>query len=169
MLYPGWHDAAKHIWKAPPEIVERIHSDNITLDCLQALKRDHGNKVKVLFSCSVRDANLAEYIPFVQNGVFGADRQAGISFQHELSQMCQQLMETIPDVGIYIFDQPIQGKENAQKRSDGLTTHCIGLSNLAETLQVDGCTVQEWVWDAVNGTPRKIGLSLLEQFPGAQK
>lgn len=165
MRYPGWREAAENVWKAPRPIYERLHTDDITLDSLQALKANHGDKVKTLFSCSVRDAALAEYIPFVADGKFYVDKQAGITFQHDLAEMCRQMMETIPNAGLYLFDMPVAGKASEKKRADGLTQHCIGLSGLAETVRIEGKTVQEWVWNAVNGKVERIGLPLLEQFP----
>ena len=60
MIYPGWPEVARNIWKAPKEIAERIHSDNITLDCLQALKQEHGDRVKIAITCSTRDAALTD-------------------------------------------------------------------------------------------------------------
>lgn len=44
----GWHNIAQNVWHAADEIAGRLHSDNITLDALQALKKDHGGRVKLL-------------------------------------------------------------------------------------------------------------------------
>ena len=159
MIYPGWPEVARNIWKAPKEIAERIHSDNITLDCLQALKQDHGERVKIAFSCSTRDAALSEYINYVEKDQLYADKESGIQFQKELKQMCDELQQAIPNIALYIFDTP---DENAAKKAEGLTKHCIGA---ADKMVVEGITAAQWLWDAVCGTPRQIGLSLLDQIP----
>lgn len=158
MIYPGWPEVARNVWKAPKEIAERIHSDNITLDCLQALKRDHGDRVKIAFSCSTRDAALSEYINYVEKDQLYADKESGIKFQKELKQMCMALQQSISDIALYIFDTP---DENAAKRAEGLTKHCIGA---ADKMVVEGVTASQWLWDAVCGNPRQIGLSLLDQI-----
>ena len=159
MIYPGWPEVARNVWKAPKEIAERIHSDNITLDCLQALKRDHGDRVKIAFSCSTRDAALSEYINYVEKDQLYADKGSGIQFQKELKQMCNALQQTIPNIALFIFDTP---DENAAKKAEGLTKHCIGA---ADKMVVEGITAAQWLWDAVCGNPRQIGLSLLDQIP----
>lgn len=159
MIYPGWPEVARNVWKAPKEIAERIHSDNITLDCLQALRRDHGDRVKIAFSCSTRDAALSEYINYVEKDQLYADKESGIKFQKELKQMCDALQQAIPNIALYIFDTP---DENAAKKAEGLTKHCIGA---ADKMVVEGITAAQWLWDAVCGNPKQIGLSLLDQIP----
>ena len=159
MIYPGWPEVARNVWKAPKEIAERIHSDNITLDCLQALKQDHGDRVKIAFSCSTHDAALSEYINYVENDQLYADKESGIKFQKELKQMCDALQQAIPNIALYIFDTP---DENAAKKAEGLTKHCVGA---ADKMVVEGITAAQWLWDAVCGNPRQIGLSLLDQIP----
>ena len=159
MIYPGWPEVARNVWKAPKEIAERIHSDNITLDCLQALKQDHGDRVKIAFSCSTRDAALSEYINYVEKDQLYADKESGIQFQKELKQMCDALQQAIPNIALYIFDTP---DENAAKKAEGLTKHCIGA---ADKMVVEGITAAQWLWDAVCGTPKQIGMSLLDQIP----
>ena len=159
MIYPGWPEVARNVWKAPKEIAERIHSDNITLDCLQALKQDHGDRVKIAFSCSTRDAALSEYINYVEKDQLYADKESGIKFQKELKQMCDALQQAIPNIALFIFDTP---DENVAKKAEGLTKHCIGA---ADKMVVEGITAAQWLWDAVCGTPRQIGMSLLDQMP----
>ena len=159
MLYPGWHEAASKVWKAPKEIADRIHSDNITLDCLQALKQDHGDRVKIAFSCSTRDAALSQYIYFVERNQLFADKESGIRFQKYLIKMCADLRDTIPGIALFLFDLPEAGEEN-QKAC--LTKHCIGAS---DKVVVDNISAAQWLWDAVCGKPKHVGLSLLEQFP----
>lgn len=159
MIYPGWPEVARNVWKAPKEIAERIHSDNITLDCLQALKQDHGDRVKIAFSCSTRDAALSEYINYVEKDQLYADKESGVKFQKELKQMCDALQQAIPNIALFIFDTP---DENAAKKAEGLTKHCIGA---ADKMVVEGITAAQWLWDAVCGDPKQIGLSLLDQIP----
>lgn len=159
MIYPGWPEVARNVWKAPKEIAERIHSDNITLDCLQALKQDHGDRVKIAFSCSTRDAALSEYIHYVEKNQLYADQESGIAFQKMLTTMCSDLRETVPGVALFIFDTPEAGEE---KQKAHLTKHCVMGS---DKISSDGITAAQWLWDAVCGNPKQVGLSLLEQFP----
>ena len=58
LLYEQWAKVAHEVWQAPKAIADRVVSDNITLDCLKALRRERGDAVKILFGCSVRDEAL---------------------------------------------------------------------------------------------------------------
>ncbi|WP_163633194.1 pectin acetylesterase-family hydrolase [Microbacterium sp. B35-04] len=160
MLYDGWRDAAERVWQAPPEVVERIHSDNLVLDALQALRRDHGTRVRTLFVSSTRDVALAEYWTYVATGDLAADSEAGIAYQRDLKVMCDALREDDPDVGLFIYDTPVPALMKAQ-RAAGLTTHCIINSRQAERVRVDGVTPLEWLWLGVQGRPSQVGLALL--------
>ena len=159
MINPGWPQAAREVWGAPKEIADRIYSDNITLDCLKALKVDHGDRVKIAFSCSTRDVALSEFVNYVEKDQLFADKESGIKFQRQLKQMCDELQQAISDVSLFIFDTP---DENAEKRAKSLTKHCVGK---ADKLVVEGTTAAQWLWDAVCGKSRRIGLALLDQFP----
>lgn len=163
VIYDGWRAAAEEVWKTPEAICRRIHSNNITLDCLQALKADHGDRVKVLLTCSVRDINLTQLEGFVERGRLWADREMALRFQRELKTMCRQMIDTIPDVGLYIFDTPVSGPGSEENRAAGFTRHCIAIDDVANTTRTEGKTVQEWLWEAMNGKPVCIGLKLLEQ------
>lgn len=159
MLHPDWHAVAENVWKAPREIADRLHSDNNVLDCLQALKNDHGDRVKIAYSCSVRDAALSEYVNYVQKDQLYADKESGITFQKTLTKMCSDLQETVPGVALFIFDTPEAGEE---KQKAHLTKHCVMGS---DKISSDGITAAQWLWDVVCGNPKQVGLSLLEQFP----
>lgn len=164
MLYDGWRDAASAVWGAPSEIVERLHSDNITLDALTALHRDHRESVRILFISSTRDHALAEYGPYVAHGVMRADRASGDAFQRDLAAMCRTLRADVPDAGIYIYDSPAPANLK-DATAAGLTRHCIINSRQADKLRVEGKTPLGWLWEAVNGLPTTIGLSLLDTGP----
>jgi len=156
MLYPGWHQAARDVWNAPEEITARLHSDNITLDCLQALKRDHGDRVKIAFSCSVRDAALSEYVNYVEKDQLYADQESGVKFQKYLTAMCQALQNSIPGISLFLFDTPEAGED---KQKAHLTKHCVMGS---DKISSEGITAAQWLWDTVCGNPKQVGLSLLE-------
>lgn len=165
MLYDGWRHAAEQVWHAPKEICDRLRTDDITLDSLQALKANHGDRVKICFSCSVRDVALSEYWTFVKEGHLHTDKQVGITFQKDLRKMCHTMLDTIPDAGIFIFNTPVSGKGQEQRQEQGLTQHCIGLAGGAKSIRVDGKNVMEWIWNAVNGGVECVGLHLLDEFP----
>lgn len=159
MLHPDWRGIAENVWKAPKEIADRLQSENNVLDCLRALKKDHGDRVKIAYSCSVRDSALAEFVNYIQEDKLYADKESGIKFQKQLTHMCKDLYESIPDVSLFIFDTPEAGKD---KQAAQLTKHCVMGS---DKITSDGISAAEWLWDTVCDNPRQIGLALLDQSP----
>lgn len=104
LLLENWDSVAKDVWQAPKEIAETIHSDNITLDALTNLHEKRGDRVKILFSCSVRDAALARMQNYMDYGNFSFKKEAGMVAQKNWQQMCDELRKRIPTVGLFLFD-----------------------------------------------------------------
>ena len=154
----GWDAVAKEVWHTPEEIADRIHSDNITLDALTALHEKQGDRVKILFSCSVRDGALARMQNYIDHGEFTFSKEAGSVAQKNLRQMCDELRGRIPAVGLFLFDTP-----DRQRKKESLTIHCIIGDKTVYEYPVEGMTASEWVWQAVQGDIRQVGLKLLEQ------
>lgn len=157
-LLPDAHRIARDVWHAPGDIVERIQSDDITLESLKGLRDKYGARVKILFCCSIRDLNLAQIKGYSKIQRLYAGRSEGEAFQRDLKTMCTGLMEAIPDASIFIFDTPV-GDPEGQK--NGLTRHCIVIDDVAYTIRVEEKTVMEWLWNSMNGNPSCIGLDLL--------
>ena len=154
----GWDKIAKNVWHTPKEISDRIHSDNITLDALTALHKKHGDRVKILFSCSIRDGALARMQNYIDYGFFSFTKEAGMVVQNNLQQMCDALRKRIPTIGLFLFDTP-----DKQHTNEALTIHCIiGDKNVYE-YTVEGITVSQWIWQAVQGDIQQIGLDLMQK------
>lgn len=158
LLYDGWHDTAKDLWKAPDEIVQRLTTDNITLDSLVALHQEHEN-VKILFTCSYRDGMLGQYQSYLNGKDYVATKEGGDILNRNLKEMVEQMEEQIPNCGLYIFDSPYSDK----KGEETLTVHTVLLSDLAFDRFVNGKSVSEWIVDAMNGEINNYGLELLEK------
>lgn len=157
--YDGWHETAEKQWKAPEEIVSRIHSDNLALDCLLALHRDHGD-VKIALACSYRDALLAQCEGYAHGqGKLVFSQENGDAFQATLTKMVKALQEEIPGVALYIFDKP--STEPGVKEEHGLTKHTFLDYQYLYDYSFGGVKALDWIVDCVNGKMRKVGLELL--------
>ncbi len=155
----GWHEIARDVWHAPKEILNRIHTDNITMDALQALYNEHNGKVRILLSSSNKDSGLARMINMVKNGSFSFSEESGTQLKEWLKIMMEEVQKTIPNVGIYLFDIPDPGKK---QKSMNLTRHCIiGEKDMYEH-ETEDVTCAEWINNALNGKIERIGLNLLK-------
>lgn len=152
-----WRTIAEKVWHAPEEITERIHTDNITLDVLQALKRDHGERVKILLSSSPKDGALARMMNLTVNEKFAFSKESGEMLKAWLDKMMDTVEATMPGTGMYFFDVP----DKAQKGMD-LTIHCIIGDPVVYENKTEGVTCARWLMDAVNGKVETYGRSLLK-------
>lgn len=154
----NWYQVAKEVWHVPEHIWKRLYTDNIALDSYTALHENFGNSIRYLFACSIRDAALAQ----CQNALDGKgmifDRESGEKVQRELKKMCLRLSESIPSVGLYIFNIPIDAPEY---EGLGLTKHCILEDAHFFEHREDGKSVCEWLRNALDGRVEKKGLGLL--------
>ncbi len=157
LLYDNWKNTAENIWKAPEQISERLASDNITLDSLLVLSKDHPD-TKILFDCSVRDGELAKYQNYLDSGNWVATKEAGMIFQNNLKNMVDEIKKNIPNSAIYIWD----GIEYGEKGMD-LTQHTIiNIPTVYKEEFGNRKTVADWIMDAINGTLQNYGENLLD-------
>lgn len=154
--YPKWRETAERQWKAPKEIVERIRSDNITLDCLLSLHEKYGKRVKIAFGCSYRDALLAQMQNYADGRKFAVDETGGDAFQTVLAEFVKVLAEQIPDLSLYIFDKPMDAVPGT------LTDHTFETTDWLFTYEKDGVKLIDWIENTVNGKVEKVGLELLK-------
>jgi len=154
----GWHDIAKNVWHSPAKITERIHSSNITLDALQALSKEYGDRVKILITCSVRDEGLSRMINYIENGTFTFTRQSGVRFQKWFTETVKQMKDTIPQAQFYITDCA----EKKQKKT-GLTKHCLLQDPVFYDYRIEGISCAEWIKEAMADKCQDYGMYLLEE------
>lgn len=158
--YRKWRETVENQWKAPKEIVERIRSDNITLDCLLSLHEKYGKRVKIAFGCTYRDALLSQcegYMHGLGNLVFS--KENGDFFEETLVRFVKALKDGIPDVALYIFDKP--SPEKGVNEADNLTDHTFIASPYVFDYSYGGVKLIDWIINAVNGKSVQVGLELL--------
>ena len=157
-LYKDWRQVAENVWKTPAEIANRIVSDNIILDCLLSLHRDYGERVKILYGCSVRDEALANVQTFFDaHRNDKATRADGDLQQQNLKTFVQQLKDSIPSCGIFLWDDIITRQEEA------LTQHTILLTDDFFTDRSGNDSFAKWIEDAVDGEVHSYGLELVDK------
>ena len=156
LLNDNFKDIAENVWHAPEVIVNRLHSNNIVLDSLQALSNDHPN-TKILYSCSVRDSALTSVQNYFDIGDDIATEEGGAKFQANLKEMVSAVKE-LPNSVILIWD----AYRDAMIPS--LTGHTIMmLPTFIEEGIIPGITAADWVMNGVNGNIQDYGLELLDQ------
>ncbi len=161
-LYDGWADVAANVWQAPEHIVDRIKTDNLTLDSLTALYEDYGDDVNILFDCSTRDGDLSKIqryfndLVFDNDGEMPVDETDGDNFETVLAEFVSQLKEQT-NANVFLFD----GFDWYGREID-LTSHTvIETPYVFAELNDTGKSIAEWLSDAIDGNKADYGLELL--------
>ena len=153
--YTNWEGTFKQ-WGTPREIVDRVRSDNMPLDCLLDLCKKHGNKVKLALCCSHRDALLTECEAYTNGEGMVFEQKYADKFQSILTETVSSLKAQVPNVALYIFDKP-----HPEIHDYGMTEHTIVASDWLFDYAMDGVKFIDWVVSATEGKPMQIGLHLL--------
>jgi hypothetical protein len=84
-----------------------------------------------------------------------AIEEDGVKFFRTLQQMCDDLQQKIPNIGIFLYNKPDYDFPH-------LTQHTIISDAASYTVKSDGKTVLEWMYNGVNGKLEKLGMKLLK-------
>lgn len=156
LVYDQWRQTAEEVWHAPKEICEKLVSDNLTLDCLQALSRKYPGRAQILFDCSIRDGALANHQGYFRKGEKTWTDEDGDFITALLQRTVPELLK-LPDTGVFLWDGI-----PCDSQHQNLTLHTIiPAAEFTETA-FGGVTVAQWVLDAINGNIKSYGLDLLK-------
>lgn len=158
LINDEWHDIMVNEWKTPKELSDVVYSDNITLDSLVALHNKREN-VKILFTCSVRDYNLAMAQKFFDEGSqnemqLKISKAEGDRFQMLLKKMVSDMQEQIEGCGIYIWDEVTQ-------KEGHITVHTAAGTKIFFDDKSRNPSLAKWLENAINGNVESFGLELL--------
>lgn len=155
LIHENWKGVAKDRWHVPEKILERMTTENLTLDHLVSLHETHAD-VKILFACSLRDGGLAKYQSYIDGNAYAASEAYGDVMEENLRVTAAGLQEKIPGCGVYIWD------DLPYADSGTLTKHTI-LTSASMFEDMEGGSIGKWIHDAVEGRVESYGLELLEK------
>lgn len=155
--YADWKTIARNVWNASPQIIDKLRSNNLVVDCLTDLNQKYGERVRCLLISSARDAVLAWFQKALNGEKPAYTKEAGVQFQELLTQTCIALMEQDPNIGIYIYDYPYEGTDPEME----LTQHTILTNSNMSRNESNRSSVSQWLWDCVKGNVTQVGLDLL--------
>ena len=116
-LWDNWKETARDIWGAPEALTEKMVSTDLIVDFLADLYNTCGDRVTFLYVGSVRDGALARYQSYFHEGTFRVNNRQGRMYAGDLEKMVSQLRESVPTIGIYLFDSlpySIRPESNSQ-------------------------------------------------------
>ena len=154
LFFDGWHNTAKIQWGSPKAIYDRLVSDNIVLDSLVALHQKRP-EVKIMYISSTKDVDFIRYQSWIDRREMKATEEGGVKFFRTLQQMCDDLQQKIPNIGMFLFDKPFADIPY-------LTQHTILFDPSCYMVKSDDKTVLEWMYNGVNGKLEKLGMKLLK-------
>ncbi len=157
LLYDHWHTVAADVWQTPKEIADRLTSNNLTLDCLSALRKKYGEDIHLLFDCSTRDGDLAKVQNYLDTGVMDVTEKEADRYQQILRDTIPQFKEA--DVSLFIWDG-VAWYDDPRN----MTAHTIiATPAVWVPFPEQNQSVSGWLADAVDGHLKDYGLHLAEK------
>ena len=150
-----WKEVAEDLWKTPRWISDSIHTDDLGGDWLEALYKNYGGRLKILYSSSTEDGVLARFSHYIHDGTYQikVDGEWLETVHQGLKDRIRRFNEDGINIRYYINNRP-------DKLSGG-TAHCISQDINFSSYKVGGVTNAKWVFDAVNGSLYDVGMDLL--------
>ncbi len=157
LLYDDWHKIATDVWQTPKEISDKLTGNNLTLDCLTALRKKYGEDVHLLFDCSTRDGDLAKVQNYLDTGVMDVSEKEADVFQQILKNTIPQFKEI--GVSLFIWDG-VPWYDDPRN----LTAHTI-IATPAVWLPFEEQkqSIAGWLTDAINGELKDYGPDLVDK------
>lgn len=157
LLYDDWHTVATDVWQTPKEISDKLASNNLTLDCLSALRQKYGDGIHLLFDSSTRDGDLAKVQNYLDTGVMDVTEKEADIYQQILKDTIPQFQEI--DVSLFIWDG-VAWYDDPRN----MTAHTI-IATPAVWLpfEAQGQSVAGWLADAIDGNLKDYGLDLVNK------
>ena len=157
LLYDDWHSVATDVWQTPMEISEKLTGNNLTLDCLTALRQKYGDDIHLLFDSSTRDGDLAKVQNYFDTGVMDVTEKEADIYQQILKNTIPQFRKI--GVSMFIWDG-VPWYDDPRN----LTAHTI-IATPAVWLPFEqqNQSVAGWLADAVNGELKDYGLNLVDK------
>lgn len=150
----NWKEIVSEFWKAPEHIVAPLHTEDMCGDWLEALYRKHGERIKIVYTCSNEDCALAAFSQYEHGGKFEVSDEYRKIVKDGFRQRIARFEKDGIKVSNYVFAIP--------DKINGGTVHCISQDKKWSETKVDGISPAEWVMDAVNGKCCDVGLDLLK-------
>lgn len=157
LLNDDWHDIAVNVWHSPETISNRLVSDNLTLDCLNALNDKYGDDIHLLFDSSTRDGDLAKVQNYFDNGIMDVDEAAADMYQQILKETIPQFQDA--NVSLFIWDG-VSWYDDPRN----MTAHTIiATPTVWLSFEEQGQSIAGWLSDAIAGNCLDYGVELVDK------
>lgn len=156
--YGGWRETAEKQWKAPGEICDMLVSDNLLADCAIAAYRKYGQKLKLAFTCTYRDALLANAQSYLDMKRLSVSKERGDRIRQILKKTFEILHKEIPEMSFYFYD-----REHPEYKDMGLTQHTIISDKELFACSYGGVRLIDWIVNTQKGEIQNVGLDLLDK------
>ncbi len=156
---PGsWPDIAQTVWQSPDCVRSKLHSRDLTADCLEALRAGHPY-MRFAYTATPCDSVLSAYQNLMDRGELITDRESGLRYRSALSESLRRMRASVPDLSAFIYSMPGKRPDDA---ANGLTRHCIIFDPELYRLSCEGMRFLRFLRLFLAGECVCRGLTLLE-------
>ncbi len=161
LLYDDWYRTAKEIWKCKDDIADAIKGDNITVCWYKKLYEKYGDRFNYLYATSTHDYLLSAYYNDIANKIYASDSDVQEEFFLQMKKMLSELRNINPKFSFYINN--FKNKMVMKSGMHGGTTHTNVRSVNFHLGNIDGISMERWLYDACNRNLYDAGMSLLDK------
>ena len=156
LLYKNWRKTARTIWQAKESFWKVLHTDNITLDWYRNLYAKYGERLRYLYSSSVRDYLLSAYYNDIVNKKYETDADVQKVYFDQLREMVSQLKDITPHFGMFLNEWKIP------IITMGGTVHTSVREHYFTVFTQNGISMAKWLSDACEGRVYDVGMELIK-------
>ncbi|MCR4671928.1 MAG: pectinacetylesterase family protein [Lachnospiraceae bacterium] len=152
LLFSGWRDTARNVWKSPEHIWKPILSDNITVDWYRNVYSQFGDDIRYLYAGSPRDFLLSEYYNDILNDSFSTNPRIRNRYCREMKRMLFELKGITDKFGIMVYNF-----KNYRQNLGGTVHTAVRHPRFYSKHTGTGISMSEWLGDAINGNVYDAG------------
>ena len=150
-----WPKTTQDIWKIDPDLAAHLNSEDLIVDLFRYAKDNMPSDTKFLYSISVWDEALTQFMSKMNHGKTEITEQTLEEFHTSLIDIVKILKTEIKNYAYYLTDYG--------KRKDGATPHIfLGSPKLLYGKMQDGVSLADWIAQAFEAQPPDVGGKFLK-------
>ncbi|MCI1305832.1 MAG: pectin acetylesterase-family hydrolase [Lachnospiraceae bacterium] len=156
LCYDKWRRTARDVWGAPERIWKPIRGENLTVEWFRSCHAKLGDRIRYLYSASVRDYLLSAYLSDMTRKVYRTDAEFQEKFFEQSREMIRDLKEITSRFGIFLYDW-----KNHRFHLGG-TVHTAVRHRRFYFKGLRPASMAQWLIDGAEGRIYDIGMDLLK-------
>lgn len=157
-----WPEILQDTWKADPELMSHLKSDDLLTDLLHYAKGQLPENAVFLHAMSAYDVDLTRFLNKMTRGRLEVSSEVLEEFNTGLISTISTLKRSLPNYHYYLTDY-------GKNKKTGTTPHIfLGEPGLLYSKMQDGISIVDWLLKGIFGDPIDVGTHFLDETKKAK-